>query len=190
MNNRLEIAHREAAVFGGKPQVVRYYNDDNSLSIDVLSCEDTPTVGVTSWGSVGMSEFDTGLATGDRDLRVEIVGACSSAVPQFGNVIASCAFNVASGFQISPGAVHPGVVEAYLPGLTMKHALFIPLLLLWGQPMDNLEGPTSIVTWLQIVPISDEEYKFAINSGSDSLESRFQAADIDVFDLERPSLTF
>ena len=44
------------------------------------------------------------------------------------------------------------------------------------------------VAWLQAVPISDPERDLAEREGSDSLEDLFERQQIDVFDLDRPSV--
>jgi antitoxin YqcF len=116
------------------------------------------------------------------------VSACASTVETFGNIVMACAVNVASGqYSLTPGVIHPGTVELYEPDVTMKHMLFVTPFL-WGEDtLAPLEDDEAVVLFLQGVPISDAEFEFAGEHGTDALEDKFVEAQIDVFDLNRPS---
>lgn len=43
------------------------------------------------------------------------------------------------------------------------------------------------MTSLQVVPVDDAEYEFARANGIDELLDRFETAQIDVYDINRPS---
>ena len=182
------VARRELDAFGGEPRVVRYERDAGGHWVDLLSCADRPDEGITSWATIGMSQFDTFLVT-DRDvpLRVELVAACSSAVTEFGAMLSTCAFNVATGeYSISPGTIYPRVVEMYRPEVRMKHLMFVPVFLWEG--FDLIETGAETIDFLQAVPVSDAEFEFAREHGADELQSLFEKAQIDVYDLDRPSV--
>ncbi len=184
------IAQFEAKAFGGKPKVHRYSDDDEVRSINILSCVDGPHDGVTSYATVDLSGFDTQLTAEDgRPIRVELLGACDSAVQTFGNVMTTCALNIASGqYSPGPGRIHPRVIELYEPTLSMRHILFVPPFL-WGpDAFPRMEDEDVIVLFLQLIPISDAELDFARAEGADALESRFEQAQIDIYDLNRPSV--
>ena len=68
----------------------------------------------------------------------------------------------------------------------MKHFLLVPPFLWDG--FETLEVGGQAVAWLQAVPISDRERDLAEREGSDSLEDLFERQQIDVFDLDRPSV--
>ncbi|WP_300675962.1 suppressor of fused domain protein [Nocardioides sp.] len=184
------IARTEAAAFGGTPRVHRYSNDAETLSVNILSAVDGPQAGVTSYGTVDLSTFDNGLqSAAGKEIRVEILSACASTVETFGNIVMACALNVASGrHSLTPGVIHPRTVELYEPEVTMKHMLLVPPFL-WGEDaLTPLEDDEAVVLFLQGVPISDAELQFAEEHGTEALEDRFVEAQIDVFDLNRPSV--
>jgi len=91
------IARRAAAVFGGTAKVMRYKDDAEVNWVDVLGCADRPSPGVTAYATIGLSRYDNQLTSGSRPLRVELLGACASKVQTFAGMLASCAFNIASG---------------------------------------------------------------------------------------------
>ena len=45
-----EIANNVFEIFNTKPKVVRYANDDNNKSIDIVICNNSPCDGVSSVG--------------------------------------------------------------------------------------------------------------------------------------------
>lgn len=68
----------------------------------------------------------------------------------------------------------------------MKHVLFVTPTL-WGE-LKSKEFEEKKVVWLMLVPISENEYKFAEEKGSDALEDLFVEKQIDVYDLNRASV--
>jgi hypothetical protein len=58
---------------------------------------------------------------------------------------------------------------------------------LWGngQP-PTITEPDMVITFLQVVPVADDEFEFARENGVNSLIRRF--GEIDVFDINRPSV--
>lgn len=52
--------------------------------------------------------------------------------------------------------------------------------------MGNTE-PDLVTAFLQVVPVDDAEFEFARASGIDALLERFEAVQIDVYDINRPS---
>ena len=90
------VMRTELAAFGGERRLRRFYNDDESVSLDLLSCADRPEPGVTSWGTIGLSEYPSGFrSAAGVAIRCELVGEMASSVTTFGNMLAACAFNVA-----------------------------------------------------------------------------------------------
>lgn len=59
----------------------------------------------------------------------------------------------------------------------------------WGEGVfAPLEDDEMVVTFLQAVPISEAEYQHVVDNGAGSLEDLFVEAQIDVYDLDRPSV--
>lgn len=118
---------------------------------------------------------------------MEILGACASSVTSFGTMLSTAALNVASGdYSLSPGNIHPQVVEMFEPDLTMKHLLFVTPFLWSEDAFSPMEDDDMVVAFLQAVPISDSEFEFARVAGVDALEDLLEQAQIDVYDLDRP----
>lgn len=51
------IAKTALAAFGRKPLVHAYWDDNKKNSIDMLSCNDRPYDGVTSYSTIGLSGY-------------------------------------------------------------------------------------------------------------------------------------
>lgn len=182
------VAKTAAAAFGGKPAVTRFWDDNHHSSIDILSCEDGPQEGVTAYSTVGLSEWPLYYGDEEYHSRLEMVGACGSNFEGYDNAVASAAFNVInSGWFCYPGAIYPDVLPLHSSSMTMKHFLFVPPFL-WEDELPTLEIEHRTIAWLQAIPISDGERSFAESSGSEALEELFQQHQIDIFDLQRPSV--
>ena len=182
------VAKTAAAAFGGKPRVTRFWDDDHRNSVYILSCEDGPQRGVTAYSTVGLSDWPLYYGDEEYHTRLEMVGACGSSFERYDNAVATAAFNVInSGWFYYPGAICPDVLSLYVPSTTMKHFLFVPPFL-WEDELPTMELEHRKIAWLLALPISDEEQSFAESNGSDELEELFQEHQIDIFDLERPSV--
>ncbi|MBZ9617596.1 hypothetical protein [Clostridium estertheticum] len=55
------IAKKELEVIGGKPKVFRYWDEKKKKSVDIMSCIDRPSIGVISFATIGLSEYDIGM---------------------------------------------------------------------------------------------------------------------------------
>ena len=121
-------------------------------------------------------------------VRVELVGACSSTVKDFPNILATAAFSVINSKWIClPDTVFPNVVDMYGCSETMRHLLFVDPFL-WGGKLEALYFENKTVAWLHALPISDDEYQLAISEGLDKLTFLFEEQQIDTFNINRPSV--
>ena len=68
----------------------------------------------------------------------------------------------------------------------MKHILFVKPFS-WDTDF-YLEMDDCIVTWLEILPISDSELNFIIENGCESFEEILEESKVDILDLNRPSV--
>lgn len=163
-------------VFKGDPHYARYADENEKSTIDILSCSESPEVGLTSFGTLGLSDFSIGKEIEGVPLGVELVGVCRSEFDFFANVISTCAFNIInSKFRSEPGTIFSKIVEMYAVS-PMKHILFTNPFA-WDEKLETLYlQPYKVVAWLQIIPISDKENEYAKLIG------------VDVFDLFRSSV--
>lgn len=181
------IAKSALQAFGGKPQVLKYWDENNVSNIDMLSTADRPYEGITSYSTIGLSDHSIEYTVDGTPLRIEIVGASASEYKLFPNVLATYAFCIInSNFLVSHGKVFRNMIKMYHPNSEMKHVLFVSPFL-W-EDLKTLDFPNKKVAWLLAVPISENEYIFAQEKGTDSLEELFEEKEIDIFDLERKSI--
>ncbi|MGD7048805.1 suppressor of fused domain protein [Rossellomorea marisflavi] len=181
------IAKTAHNAFGGKPGVSRYWDENNVSNIDMLTTVNRPVDGVSSYSTIGLSDHSIEWTVDETSLRIEIVGASAKGYEQFPNILASCAFClINSKFSVSHGEVFRNIIQMYYPNIEMKHVLFVSPFL-W-EDLKTLEFTNKKVAWLLAVPISENEYLFSQEKGTDSLEELFEQEEIDIFDLDRESI--
>lgn len=182
------IARIALSAFGGRPNVVEYWDEAEEHSIDILACKDEPQEGVTSYSTIGLSDTPIYIDGAQIDLRVEFVGVCANSVTEFPNMVTTAAFCVInSKWSCAPGEIIKDVVSMYDCSKTLKHIMLVSPFL-WGDKLGTLELPNKTVAWLFLVPISEEEYQFAQAEGSSRLEELFEEHQIDVFNINRLSV--
>lgn len=181
------IAKSALQAFGGKPSISKYWDDTNVSNIDLLTAVNRPYDGVTSYSTIGLSDHLIDYKIDGKPLRLEIVGACATENEHYPNVLATCAFCVInSKYSVSPGKVFRDIIKMYYPSIEMKHILFVSPFL-W-EDLQTLDFPDKRVAWLLAIPISENEYLFAQEKGTETLEDLFEQKEIDIFDIERKSI--
>ncbi|HEM3590800.1 TPA: suppressor of fused domain protein [Streptococcus suis] len=183
------VANHILRSVGGTPKVDRFYNSNKSRSIDIFQSQDSPMNTINTFSTIGLSMYsiDRKLLD-DSELRIEIIAAAPRENTIFANVLASCSFNIISGaYTCSPGVVFPNILEQYFEGANMKHIMFVSPFL-WN--IDDLQFDDRIVTWLMALPISEKEFEYLRNNGSEALEQLFEDQQIDFYDLNRPDVLF
>jgi hypothetical protein len=184
-----QLAAIVAKAFGyARPEVQRYFDDGETYHVDIAQAADSPWPGVTSHGTLGLSDhplIDNGT---EFPARCELVGACATGYKFFANIMATCAFNIMKQRWFAcPGRLFPDVVSMYYPAFPMRHIMFqepFP----WDGALDTAELPAKTVAWLLVMPVSDAEMQYALSAGPDALGDVFKHEQIDIFDLERPSV--
>ncbi|MFB1051817.1 suppressor of fused domain protein [Paraliobacillus sp. JSM ZJ581] len=181
------IARTALEAFGGKPSVSKYWDENNVSDIDILSTIDRPYEGVTSYSTIGLSDYSIGYSVDEKPLRVEIVGAGATMFELFPNVLSTCVFNIINTkLPIAHGEIFKGAVRMYYPDSEMEHVLFTSPFL-W-EKLISLDFIDKKVTWLLAVPISAKELLFAEREGTEALEDLFEEKDINIFDISRNSV--
>jgi antitoxin YqcF len=158
-------------------------------TISILhSVSDSPCQAVTSYGTVGLSDYSLLDRGTEYPGRCELVGACASTYQRFGNIISSCAFNIMKDQEFAyPGRIFGRVVAMYHRSLQMRHVMFTQPFL-WDEELGTAELPGKTVAFLLAVPISDAELQYARSFGAGALGDVFEREQIDIFDLERHSV--
>lgn len=182
------IAQTALDVFGGIPQVIKYWDHMQRNSVDILSCADRPCEGVTSYSTIGLSEHSIGFTSDKLPLRVEIVGACASEVQSYSNVLANCALRIITlNNKCYPGAIFKNAIDISNIKREMEHILFVTPFV-WDKSFTIINFPDKNVTWLNAVPISQTELEYAEDEGIEALEELFERHQIDIFNLNRQSV--
>lgn len=180
------LARYLRSVFGGRPEISRYWDDDHENAVDIVEAPDVPTANVTTYATLGLSDHPGGLAVAGVPLGVELVLAARDYFEDSPNILSTCAFNVInSGMRAEPGAIFPRVIELYRGHAALTDILFVPPFL-W--PLETQKFDTKTVAWLLAVPISEAERDYAKANGPEALEAQFEHHQIDIFDLDRPSI--
>lgn len=188
MDPRL-IARKTRDLFGGEPKIRQHYNEDESIELHILRSAHRPQVGVSSYATIDLSTFDNQLFPADgRPIRVELLAACQQEFAAMEDVLASCALNVATGeFSVTPDIIMPDVVRIHEPRVRAKHAL-LTTPFIWGEGPRAVEEAEWVTTWLQLVPVTESEFHYAMENSNEALIKIFDRIQIDVYDINRPAV--
>jgi len=182
-----QVARKLVSVFGGKPSVNRYWDENEYSFVDLVACSDQPCERVTSYGTIGLSDHSLIQDGKEFPVRLELVGVSASSFTDFSNILTTAAFYIINEeWFCCPGAVLQNAVDMYDKSLNMKHLMFVPPFL-WDK-LKTTHYESKSVTWLLAVPISENERQYAENNGSDALENLFEEHQVDIYDLFRKSV--
>lgn len=181
-------------IFGGTPNVKEYLDEEEKLSIDLLSCPYTDPdteeklKEVTYYCTLGLSDYPMHQDGKEFAVRLEIVGACYKDVKWFPNTLATSAFYVIKkGWLCRPGVVLSNIVHMYEPTSKLQH-LYFTAPFLWENELKTIQLETKKVSWLMAIPITDSEYKYLQQYGDEKFEELLQENEIDICDIERESI--
>ena len=86
-----------------------------------------------------------------------------------------------------PGTVMPDAVRQSYPASKLPH-LYLTSPFLWEPELRTLDFGIKKVSWLLAMPISESEYSYLRTHDVNALEHLLENANIDIADLDRPSL--
>lgn len=190
MINSHEIVARVLAGFQADPgdPPTKRTTGDEARAVGILRVVDSPAQGVDSWATVDASAFETPFRTPDgRPVRVEFVAAVDGRLDRFGDAVAACAFEIDPANDIKPGTVYRKAVSRTYSAATTPH-LFSVSPFVWGAEIATYDDDDAHVTWLQLVPITDDEAELVSAHGSGALEDAFMRAQPDLFAIDRASV--
>jgi antitoxin YqcF len=184
-----QVAKHTALAFGvEKPPITQYWDDNKKNGVFILEANNNPQSGVNSYATIGLSEHPLMHKGKEFSTRVEIVGVCGSVFSDFANIVATVAFCIInSRWFCAPGIIFPDVVSMYKKSNTMSDIYFANPFL-WEERFASTSFDGQKVAWLLAVPISKAEREFAQINGPEKLEDLFSKKDIDIYDLNRPSV--
>jgi hypothetical protein len=185
--DEIKVARNIAKIFGGKPIVYDYFHDTLDLSLGILSSENTPEDGVTSYGTIGLLNTPFVWGDGEFQTRLELVGVCMTEEKDFANILSSAAFNIMRSKKLCyPGTVMPAYVAEYYPNTHLPH-LYFTSPFIWPDLTTSELGNIK-VSWLLVIPISEAEYAYLKENGDDKFEDLLEEKEAAIFDLHRPSV--
>ena len=174
-------------VFGGNPQLFRYYDKNNENHIDIVSSVDCPQTGASSYSTLALSDTLLSLDGTDLGLKLELLGVCESSLEVFPRILSTAAFCIMkTGWSCYPGMVYPDILSIYDCSKTMRHLMFIEPSI-WGDQLITLELSSKTVAWLMAVPISESEYLFWMENGPGPLETLLEEEEINLLNINRRS---
>ena len=185
--NKLVFNHLHE-VIGLTPKVYSFFDEKNISKIDMYTGVDRPDFGITTYSTIGLSNYPIGLATKNgKELRVEFISLSNSENVDFPNILASCAFHIINdSYSCRPGTVYPDVISTYCADTEMKH-IFFTSPYVWDE-LTNLETEDRLIAWLFAIPISENEFLYQKEHGSNALDELLEEQDVDVLNLHRKSV--
>lgn len=186
-----EVTERVAAGVGVSPLPTATARVDatpgSSRAVGVIEVPEQPDRVVTTWATVGASRFASGYRTNDgRPIGVEFIAAVGAGLTVFGDVVAAAAFQVGPPNDVRPGTVYRNAVKDRYPEASTPHLLSVPPFL-WSEFFPYSDEDV-YVTWLQLIPVSEDEAEFCVTRGFGALDEAFERAQPDLFSIERPSV--
>jgi hypothetical protein len=179
------VAQKVMEAFGGRPKISTHLDVGEQNSVHIAELIDCPEPGITSYSTVDLSDFPMYLGGREFESRIEIAGAAQNHVDRFADAIGTAAFCVIKDqWAIHPYAIFPDVMRMYELSATMRHVMFMEPFF-WPALEDSVQFPDRMVTWLQMVPIAESEYRFAEAESPAALGQLFEDKHIDVCDLQR-----
>lgn len=186
MDTNKRVAQELVKIIGGNPQIFRYYDEAEVKYVDIFCSKNVPQKGLQSCATIGLNNSDINLVNGERELRVEILGACDIRIDCFENILTTVAFEIMDRHKCYPGYIIENVIPLYIPDSDMKHLLLVTPFV-W-ENTETIVLDDRFITWLQIVPISENEYRHAMLNGVNELVDLFEEKNIDIFDIYRESV--
>ena len=171
---------------GSKIRISDFWDDERVRKVGIAEMADAPIEGVTSYATLGLSEYSIDLISDGMPLRVEVLAAFGSQFEAGANFVSTAAFIMMGAPDLCrPGALLMNMNEGYYPDSPMQHGLLVAPFE-WEVETQVLSSKK--VAWLQLVPVSNKEARYAAQKGSDALQTLLEQKEIDVFDLFRVSV--
>lgn len=180
-----EIAKYALSFMGGKPKVTAYYNDDETKTIDILTCTTDSAVKNISLSTIGLSEFDIDKEIDSKTLTVELAMYGRDSDDVYANILSSVAFVIQEGHECDFGMIINDVVSPYVKNTELQHVILMHPVF-WDK-YSKLETVDEVVAWLLAVPITDAEKQYIRQYGIDEFDKLLFEKNVDVTDLCRIS---
>ena len=189
---RKAVVKHEVSVLGDDFDVNNYYNDNKTMSVELLTAADPDDDGLLSIATVGLSEVSLRKEDGSEFVtRVELCAGAPIDEKHWCNIVVSASFYIQRiGKPVVPGTVLENVIEEYFPGTDMPH-VYLTVPFLWNDghfPELVFEGLK--INWLQCIAVSEAEKQFIYKKGSEAFEDLLAAQEVNILDSRRGSVSF
>ena len=176
------VALHSQDILGEQAEIYTYGSEDGELELPVIVAPDNPTIGLSTYATIGLSDHPQ--PNYGSKLHLELIGVCETSEISFADVLASCVFECLKNDRtINYGVVFWDIVRQYDLSDTMAHVTFVAPFL-WDQ-FTKVRLLDEDVLWLMALPISESETAFLKTHGIDALEEQLQAAQADIADIRR-----
>mgnify|MGYP005762136463 CR=1 FL=1 len=185
MDNK-KIAKHALSFIGGKPNVVRYYNDDKSKNIDIMISNSGVIKGIPTCATIGLNQIDIGFSTKGKKLRVELVAACNLTPETLGNILATISFEIMDAKSCAYGLLISNVISSYVKETELKHVILMSPVF-WPK-YKALADEDCTIAWLMAVPITDSEKKYIEQNGVSAFDCLLERKEANVINIRRGSV--
>ncbi|MEL7937805.1 MULTISPECIES: suppressor of fused domain protein [Pseudomonas] len=189
-DQRKSVAKHTIGVFSGKTEIQAYFNENESLSIDILTAENTIEDGIVSIGTIGLSEIDFKYSDGSPfPTRVELCAATETTNTPWKNALTTAAFILINRKrEILPGDILENALKEYYPNTDLPH-FYLTYPFIWNEghfPQLNYESLK--INWLQCIAIHEDEKNFIYENSAKEFEDLLLEKEANIFDSERKSV--
>ncbi len=182
MDNK-KIAKYALSFIGGTPKVERFYNEDESKTIDIMTCTGGKYKDIITLATIGLSGMDIGLSINGTPLRVELMITGLAGNDALGNVLSTAAFGVMDDGYCNYGMVIRNVFSDNGIQSLLNHVVLLSPV--FWENYEVLSAEDRTVAWLLAIPISESEYAFIEKNGIAAFDKLLEDKGADVFDFNR-----
>ena len=186
MDNK-KIAQHALAFIGGTPTVFEYQNEDNTVSVDIMTCPDKTASKLSTLSTIGLANADIGKEFDGKPLKVELMMIGRKDKEIFANILAEAAFRIKENQHCEFGLIIENVIEPYIDTAALKHVVLMQPVFWKNYSPCELDG--NIIAWLLALPISEKERLYIAQNGIDKFDEMLEKAGVDLADLQRADCT-
>ncbi|MFC0529063.1 suppressor of fused domain protein [Phytohabitans kaempferiae] len=161
--------------------------DGRPVAANVVRFLGTPFADLVTFTTLGLSKVVLKLSNG-RSVRMELLLSCrerDSSMPIPGVLVTVAGDLISSRVGPDRGTVL-GPAGPLLPDSHLT-ALYCSVPVFHRKEFRTYSGTDPATVFVQLIPISDDEVSMVDKSGWSVFEDHLERADVDVFDLSRPS---
>lgn len=184
-NNNKKVALHAHSFLKGTPAVHRYYNDDETKQIDILTCKADSQGLYECLATIGLSQHDIELTSDFQPLRVELLCLLPLHSHGWENILATAAFHIMDLHYCRYGMIINNAVVDYLGEVNCPHIVLMRPVFWKVQSLKLLDYT---VTWLLAIPITHKESEFIQKQGIEAFDQLMSEKQLDILDMQRDSL--